>query len=98
MHKLEWPCRVLLFVNGLVALMGYVGYIQAYHQLVSPIIPPSTVFFIAKQTIMASFPASILLVISLCFYFFQKRVIVIITSSLAIISYYILSNFHMVFF
>jgi len=92
MHKLEWPCRILILINSVVALSGYVGFIQADYQLVSPLIPSSTVFQIARQSILASLPASVLLIIALGFYFFQKRIIVIIISSLAIISYFILSN------
>jgi len=92
MHKLELPCRILLILNCLFASLGYVAFLQTDYQLVSPLIPSSTVFQIAKHSIYASFPCAILLIFSLCFYFFQKRIMVIILSSLAISSYYILSN------
>ena len=91
MHKLEWPCRILLVINCLLSFLGYVSFIQAEHQLVSPLIPTSTVLQIAKHSIYASLPAAVLLLISLGFYFYQKRIVVIILSSLAIISYYVLS-------
>ncbi|WP_462220991.1 hypothetical protein, partial [Ferruginibacter sp.] len=74
------------------SFLGYVSFIQAEHQLVSPLIPTSTVLQIAKHSIYASLPAAVLLLISLGFYFYQKRIVVIILSSLAIISYYVLSN------
>ena len=92
MHKLEWPCRILLVINCLLVLSGYVAFVQTDYQLVSPLIPASTVFQIAKHSIYASLPAAVLLIAALCFYFAQKRTMVIILSSLAIISYYILTN------
>ncbi len=92
MHKLEWPCRILLVINCLLSLLGYVAFIQTEYQLVSPLIPSSTVLQIAKHSIYASLPAAALLLFSLGFYFYQKRIVVIILSSLAIISYYVLSN------
>jgi hypothetical protein len=96
MHKLEWPCRILLVINCLLSFLGYVAFIQAEHQLVSPIIPSSTVLQIARDSIYASLPAAVLLLISLGFYFYQKRMVVIILSSLAIISYYVLSNTNLI--
>ncbi len=92
MHKLEWPCRILLVLNCIVTLLGYVGFFQANYQLVSPIIASSTIFLIIKQQIFNSLIAGILFLISLVFYFFQKRVVTIIISSVAIFSYYYLLN------
>ena len=92
MHKLEWSCRILLVINCLLALSGYVAFIQTDYQLTSPLIPSSLIIQIAKHSVYASLPATVLLIAALCFYFAQKRTMVIILSSLAIISYYILTN------
>ena len=92
MHKLEWPCRILIIINCLLSLSGFVAFVQTDYQLVSPLLPSSTVIEIAKHSIYASLPAAVMLIASLCFYFAQKRTMVIILSSLAIISYYILTN------
>jgi hypothetical protein len=92
MHKLELPCRILLIIHCYFALSGYITFIQIEYQLVSPLIPSSTIMQIARHSIYASLPAAVLLIASLCFYFFQKRTVVIILSSAAIISYYILAN------
>ena len=78
MHKLEWPCRILLVLNCIVALLGYVDFFQAQYQLVSPIIPSSTYFLIIKQQMFNSLVTGILFLIALIFYFFQKRIMAII--------------------
>ena len=92
MHKLERPCRILLLIHCFCAFIGYIAFLQTEHQLVSPLIPSSTVFQIARQSILASLPTAALLIVSLPFYFFQKRIMVIIVSSVAIISYILFTN------
>lgn len=93
MHKLEWPCRILLLINCLLALSGYITFIQTEYQLVSPVIPSSTIVQIAKHAVYASLICGILFLIALCFYFYQKQMFAIIFSSMAITSYYIFSNY-----
>jgi len=93
MHKLELPCRILLIIHCIFTLMGYVVFIQTAYQLVSPLIPASTIVEISKHAVYASFYVGLLLPISLLLYFFQKRIPVIITSSAAIILYYILADY-----
>ena len=92
MHKLEWPCRILLLLNGILALSGYVGFFQANHQLISPIIPSSTVFLIIKQQMFNSLVTGCLFLIALIFHFFQKRIVAIVISSFSIFAYYYLLN------
>jgi len=89
MHNLEKPCRILLLIHVIVSLLGYIAFLQTGYQLVSPLIPSSTVFQITRNSIYASLPAGVLLIFSLGFYFYQKRTLVIIISSLAILSYYL---------
>lgn len=92
MHRLEWPCRILLIMNAILAILGYINFLQTDHQLVSPLIPPSVIMQLAKHSVYAGLPAAVLLIVALCFYFAQKRTVVIILSSLAITSYFILNN------
>ena len=92
MQTLEWPCRILLIINAILVILGYVNFLQTEHQLVSPLIPPAVIMQLARHSIYASLPAAVLLIAALCFYFAQKRTAVIIVSSLAIISYFILNN------
>lgn len=92
MHKLEKACRILLIIHCIVSFLGYIAFLQTHYQMASPLIPSSIVFQIAKHSIYASLPAAILLIVSLIFYFIQKRTVVIVISSLAVLSYYILSN------
>jgi hypothetical protein len=74
-------------------MLGYIAFIQANYQLVSPLIPTSTLYLVTETYINASLVTGILLFISLCLYFFQKRILVIITSSIAILSYFIIVNY-----
>lgn len=96
MPRLELICRALLITHSVCSLSGYISFIQTDYQLVSPLIPSSTVFQIAKQSIFASFLPTVLLIPSLLFYFFQKRMIVIITSTTALVYYFLVSNNHII--
>ncbi|WP_460556524.1 hypothetical protein [Ferruginibacter profundus] len=92
MHKLEWPCRILLVLNCIIALSGYISFLQAHAQLVSPIIPSATIHLIVKQQMFNSLITGILFLMALLFYFFQKRMATIIISTFSILAYYYLLN------
>jgi hypothetical protein len=90
---LDKVSKILLLVNSFISILGYVAFLQTEHQLVSPLIPSSMILEISKHSIIASFPSSVLLVISLFFYLIDKKIFSLVISSLALISYIILSNY-----
>lgn len=91
--NIDKTSKILLLINSFISILGYIIFLQAEHQLVSPLIPSSTVLQISKHSIVASLPSSILLIISLIFFFLQKKIISIIISSIAIVSYFIFNNY-----
>ncbi|MBS1511820.1 MAG: hypothetical protein JST86_13315 [Bacteroidetes bacterium] len=92
MHKLEKPCRIILIIHTLLTLAGYIVFIQAQYQLVSPIIPSSTLFEIVKGNMHSSLIVGVALIPSLLFYFFQKRIVTLIISGSSIVFYYFIFN------
>ncbi|HRI24841.1 MAG TPA: hypothetical protein PLZ45_09195 [Ferruginibacter sp.] len=92
MHKLEIPCRILLIIHVLISLLGYVAFLQADRQLVSPLIPATTVVEIARQSITSSLISGVLLIPSLLFYFYHKHLFLVICSTAAIVIYVMLFN------
>jgi hypothetical protein len=91
--NIDKASKVLLLINSVISILGYIAFLQTEHQLVSPLIPSSTVLEISKHSIAASFSSSVLLIISLLFYFINKKILSIVISSLSLISYIILSNY-----
>lgn len=83
----EWVCWLLLTGNVLQTLSGLINFVQTEYQLVSPIIPQSTILEIARPHIYASLVAGIVLLISLWLYFFKKHLLVIILQTLLIVAY-----------
>ena len=90
MHKLEKPCKILILINSILSIIGYVTFIQTQYQLTSPLIPKSIVYEISSTPIIVSLVTAVFLFISLCFYFLNKRMITIILCSISILSYYFL--------
>lgn len=83
----EWVCWLLLTGNVLQTLSGLINFVQTEYQLVSPIIPKSTILEIARPHIYVSLVAGIVLLVSLWLYFFKKHLLVIILQLLLIIAY-----------
>jgi hypothetical protein len=88
-RKKEWLCRILLTINVILVLNGLVSFIQADYQLISPLIPQSTVYLITRIDILSSAWSGLFLIISLWFYFYKKYTVVIILGIFAIIIYLI---------
>lgn len=87
--QLEWACRILMTVDVLVIAAGYVTFLQAQRQLMTPLIPESTIYeiiinsgnFIMKMSLVSAG----LFITGLWFYSFNKKIIAIIFFSLIII-------------
>jgi hypothetical protein len=88
--QIEWACRILMTVDIIIISAGYVSFFQAKNQLMSPLIPKSTVYQISydsNDTIMkASLISCGLFLIGLWFYSFKKKVVALILFSLAVIA------------
>lgn len=83
----EWACRILLTIHATLGLIGYSNYIQTKNELLSPLIPRSTVMDVAEPNLYTSLYIGILFVPALWFYFLKMRAASAITSGIGIIAY-----------
>ncbi len=84
---IEWACRILLTLHIYYIAGGYIAYFQTRQQLLSPLIPESTVFQITHSYHSASLICLGSFLISIWLYFFNRKIIVIIISALTILLY-----------
>ena len=94
-NQLEWACRILMTIDVFVLVAGYISIFQAQHQLVSPLIPESTVYRILADGNNVAMKASLisggLFATGLWFYSFKKKVPAVILFGLAVIAWIILA-------
>jgi hypothetical protein len=93
-NQLQWICRILISINVLLIIGGYISFFQTKHQLDSPLIPRSTVYQIFADTDNMIMKASIIsagiFLAGFWFYSFNKKKTAIILFSACIISFKLL--------
>jgi hypothetical protein len=89
--QLEWTCRVLMIVDLLLILSGYLSYFQAKYQLVSPLIPKeitAQILFDGYDAMMkACLAAGIIFIPGLLLYSFRRKTLALIFLGLTIICF-----------
>jgi hypothetical protein len=85
--QLDWVCRILITIDLYITVSGYISYFQTKRQLVSPLIPKSTLYDISEIYMKAGLITGIGLMAGLWLYFFKKRIAAIILLCLAMFSY-----------
>lgn len=94
--QLEWLCRLLMTADVIVIISGYFSWFHAKRQLISPLIPRSTVFEIFSDAGDLHFNISIIagfiFLAGLWLYSFKKKIAAIILFSAAI-GYFLINNF-----
>ena len=92
--QVEWACRILITSDVLVIVAGYISYFQSKRQLMTPLIPKSTIYQIlydSNEIVMKACLLSACLFLSgLWFYSFKRKIPAVVLFSLAIISYKVL--------
>ena len=83
----EWACRILLTVHCWLTLSGYIAYLQAKHQLISPLIPEDTIRVLTEPNFYTGLCMGATFLLSIWFYFFRKKLITIIMSSISVLAY-----------
>ena len=93
-NQLQWICRILITVNVLLIIGGYISFFQTKSQLVSPLIPRSTIYQIFEDTgsiiMKASIISAVIFLAGLWFYSFNKKKVAIILFAASIICFKIL--------
>ena len=85
--QIEWICRILITIDVFVVMVGYLSYFQAKHQLISPLIPTSTLsqILLDSHIMEISCISAIPFLAGLWFYSFKRKVVAIILFSLTIV-------------
>ena len=87
--QLEWACRLLMTADVIVILSGYLSWFQTKYQLVTPLIPRSTIYEIFNDAgdihFKVSIIAALIFLSGLWFYFFKKKILAIVLFSATIV-------------
>ena len=88
---LDWICRGLMTLNIFAICGTYISYFQVKQQLVSPLIPQSTIaeilFDTYNLTARAALVCGALFLIGLWFYSFKRKIVSIILFGLSVVLY-----------
>jgi hypothetical protein len=92
--QIEWACRILMTADVFIIAAGYISYFQAEQQLISPLIPKSTVYQVLHDSndvvMKASLISGGIFLSALWFYSFKKKIPALVLLALAAIFYKIL--------
>lgn len=83
----NWVCRILLIIHFSLCIAGYVDFLGTKDELISPLIPQSTIDLIATPYLYTSICLTASFVLAICLYLFRKKVWTIFISSVSIIMY-----------
>ena len=92
--QVDWVCRVLFTLDIIIVVSGYWRYYQTRRQLVSPLIPKSTVYEIMEDFfpdyVTACFWAAALCLAGVWLFSFNKKIMAAIFFGLSIIAFKLL--------
>jgi len=72
--RIDWICRILITIQLILVITGYISLLQTKYQLESPLIPQSLVYEISYPNLAASLITSGFMIMTLWLYFLNKRV------------------------
>src|SRR3569832_2510578 len=80
-NQISWACRILITFDMLENLAGYISFFNTKNQLVSPLIPNSTVYQIfadgGDSIMKSSMISAAIFIVGLWFYSFNKKILAI---------------------
>ena len=82
---IEIVCRILISLQLLLVIRGYIAFLQAKYQLVSPLIPENTIYEVSNTYVITSLIASGCMLITLWLYFLKKKTAVIIVGAISLL-------------
>jgi len=83
--RIEWICRVMLTLQLLLVVKGYVVFLQTKYQLVSPLIPESIIYDVSNPHIISSLISSGFMLSSLWLYFINKKIASIVIAGISLL-------------
>lgn len=85
--RIELACRVLLTLEVLVVIRGYLVSIQTKYQLMSPLIPQRIPDDIAYPYQVTSLVTGLVLIATLWLYFLGKKILLIYIAAICLLLY-----------
>src|SRR5258705_1737948 len=82
---IEIACRMLISLQLILVIRGYIALLQTKYQLVSPLIPESILYDISYPYLMASLISAGMMLLTLWLYFTNKKIMTIIFASASLI-------------
>jgi len=84
--RIEWVCRVLLTLQLIFVIRGYIVFIQTKYQLISPLIPQNVIYDISQPYITASLITGGFMIVALWLYFLNKKMVSAIVAGISLLS------------
>lgn len=96
--RLRWYCRILMVIDSYLVVSGYIAWYQTQDQLVSPLIPRSTIDQILADShlIPASIAAAIFLLAGMLAFSFQNKKLTLLLLGLGLIVHQLIYHYHLI--
>ena len=82
---IEIVCRILISLQLLLVIRGYIAFLQTKNQLVSPLIPESAIYDVSYTYVITSLIASGFMLVTLWLYFLKKKTAVIVIGAVSLL-------------
>ena len=84
--RIEWACRILISLQLILVIRGYIALLQTKYQLDSPLIPQILVYDISYPNLIESLIAGGLMLVTLWLYFLNKKIATICVGAISLLS------------
>jgi hypothetical protein len=82
---IEIVCRILISLQLILVIRGYIVFLQTKYQLVSPLIPQSAIYEVSYTYVITSLIASACMLVTLWLYFLKKKMAAIIIAAVSLL-------------
>lgn len=82
---IEIVCRILITLQLILVIRGYIAFLQTKYQLASPLIPQSAIYEVSYTYVITSSIASGCMLVTLWLYFLKKKIAVIIIAAISLL-------------
>lgn len=82
---IEIVSRILISLQLILVIRGYVAFLHTKYQLVSPLIPESIVYDVSYAYVITSLIASGSMLVTLWLYFLKKKIAVIVIAGFSVL-------------
>ena len=83
--RFEWICRIVITLQLILVIRGYIVWLQTKYELDSPLIPQSIAIEISYPHLMSSLITSGFMLATLWLYFLNKKLAAIIVGGISLL-------------